>query len=124
MASCLASLTQIYVIVKSSITLTVKDRDGIGDLAKHTPVPLAFRDAAASDNLRSSEDLHSHLYIDWHALNSSFEDVFQAILLTSRGRKDFPQACQNGLKQGLLELFSAIKARGSASRTARSTHLS
>ena len=74
MASCLASLTQIYVIVKSSITLTVKDRDGIGDLAKHTPVPLAFRDAAASDNLRSSEDLHSHLYIDWHALNSSFED--------------------------------------------------
>jgi hypothetical protein len=56
--------------------------------------------------------------------NQSFEDVSQAILLTSPGRKDFPQACQNGLKQGLLEPFRAIMARGSDSRTARSTHLS
>jgi hypothetical protein len=56
--------------------------------------------------------------------NQSFKDVSQAILLNSPGWKDFPQACQNGLKQGLLEPFSAIKVRGSDSRTARSTHLS
>jgi hypothetical protein len=56
--------------------------------------------------------------------NWSFEDVSQAILLTSRERKDFPQACQNGLKQGLLEPFSAIMARGSDTRAACWTHLS
>jgi hypothetical protein len=28
-----------------------KDRDGIGDLAKHIPLLLAFRDAAGSEDL-------------------------------------------------------------------------
>lgn len=39
----------------------------------------------------------------------SFEDVSLAVLLTGPGRKDFPQASRTGLKQRLLEPFSASR---------------
>ena len=31
-------------------------------------------------------------------MNRSFKNVFQGVLLTHEGRKDFPQAGRNGLK--------------------------
>lgn len=40
--------------------------------------------------------------------NRSFEDISQAVLFTSWGGEGFPKLSETGLKQGLLELFSAF----------------